>query len=244
MNFLKHHPFSVKAHFDQSLVLAYAVAIEELREHVPERLMLDLYNDTHAFVALAMVETRELRPGAFPKFLGRSFTLLGYRAFVRYKGNDGRTRRGLYILRSETNSPLMTLSGNIFTQYNYKNIDLEWQKSSDGSQVIKTKQGLHVKTGATKENIGLPEGSPFPDWRQARRFAGPMPFTFTHDKETKKMITVEGVRSKWDPMPVEILEHKVPFFEQLNFSECVLANAFVINDVPYMWKKGTTEECP
>jgi len=86
MNFLQHHPFSVKAYFDQSLVLAYAVPAEELRKHVPENLELDLYNDTHAFVALAMVETRELRPGVFPKFLGRSFTLLGYRAFVRYKG--------------------------------------------------------------------------------------------------------------------------------------------------------------
>ena len=242
MNFLQHHPFSVKAYFDQSLVLAYAVPAEELRKYVPENLELDLYNDTHAFVALAMVETRELRPGVFPKFLGRSFTLLGYRAFVRYKGRDDRNRRGLYILRSETNSPLMTLSGNIFTQYNYKTIDLNWQKNSDGSQIIETKQGLHVKTGPSAEDVGLPASSPFPDWRQARRFAGPMPFTFTQN--AGKMITVEGVRSKWDPAPVEILEHKVPFFEQLGFSECILANAFVINDVPYEWKKGTIEDCP
>jgi len=259
MKFLQHHPFAVKAHFDQSLVLTYAVPPEEIRPHVPAALKLDLYKDTHAFLALAMVETRQLRHSFMPKMLGRSFTLLGYRAFVRYTGADGRTRRGLYILRSETDSPIMTFGGNIFTQYNYNTIQLDWQKTPDGSQEIKTLEGLHVRTApsqlhessdthgdppATPDNIPLPNDSPFPDWRQARRFAGPMPFTFSHDPETQKMISVEGVRSKWNPAPVEILEHTVPFFDQFSLSYRTLANAFVIHDVPYLWKKGTTDHCP
>ena len=244
MNFLQHHPFAVKAHFDQSLVLAYAVAAEELRPHVPAPLQLDLYEDSHAFIALAMVETSQLRPALFPKFLGRSFTLLGYRAFVRYTGADGRTRRGLYILRSETNSPFMTFSGNIFTQYRYKTVKLNWQKSADGSQKISTNLGLDVQTAPDSTDVPLPSESPFPDWRQARRFAGPMPFTFTHDSETQKMISVEGVRQKWTPKPIEILTHKVPFFDQFNFTSCTLANAFTVQDIPYLWKKGTTEHCP
>jgi len=138
----------------------------------------------------------------------------------------------------------MTFAGNIFTQYNYKNIDLNWQKLPDGSQDISTKQGLHVKTAATSENTPLPNNSPFSDWRQARRFAGPMPFTFSHDPKIKKMISVEGVRSKWKPAAVEVHEHTVPFFEKFKLSYCTLANAFVIHDVSYLWKKGTIEHCP
>lgn len=244
MNFLQHHPFAVKAHFDQSLVLAYAVPAEELRPHVPAPLQLDLYEDSHAFIALAMVETRQLRPALFPKFLGRSFTLLGYRAFVRYTGSDGRTRRGLYILRSETDSPFMTFSGNIFTQYRYKTVKLDWQKSTNGSQKITSNLGLDIQTAPSVEDVPLPPESPFPDWRKARMFAGPMPFTFTHDPETQKMISVEGVRQKWSPEPIEILSHKVPYFEQFNFSRIILANAFAVQDIPYLWKKGTTEHCP
>lgn len=244
MNFLQHHPFAVKAHFDQSLVLAYAVPVEELRPHVPPALQLDLYQDTHAFIALALVETKQLRPALFPKILGRSFTLLGYRAFVRYTGADGRTRRGLYILRSETDSPFMTFSGNIFTQYNYKTIKLNWEKLTTGAQKITTNLGLEIQTAPSSEETPLPPLSPFPDWRQARRFAGPMPFTFTHDPETNKMISVEGVRQKWTPAPIEILKHKVPYFDQFNFTSCILANAFTVQDIPYLWKKGTTEHCP
>ncbi|MFT5904761.1 MAG: hypothetical protein ACI9E1_000347 [Cryomorphaceae bacterium] len=244
MNFLQHHPFAVKAHFDQSLVLAYAVPAEELRPHVPAPLQLDLFQDSHAFIALAMVETSLLRPSLFPKFLGRSFTLLGYRAFVRYTGADGRTRRGLYILRSETDSPFMTFSGNIFTQYCYKTVKLNWQKFQDGSEKITTNLGLEIETAPTSEEPLLPPESIFPDWRQARRFAGPMPFTFSHDPETQKMISVEGVRQKWTPGPIEIHSHKVPYFDQFNFTSCILANAFTVQDIPYLWKKGTTEHCP
>ncbi len=244
MNFLQHHPFAVKAHFDQSLVLAFTVPAEELRPHVPSALQLDLYEEKHAFIALAMVETSQLRPALFPTFLGRSFTLLGYRAFVRFTGSDGRTRRGLYILRSETNSPFMTLTGNIFTQYRYHTIDIDWQKSADGSQKITSNEGLEVHTKPTSPEPSLPPESPFPDWRQARRFAGPMPFTFTHDAKTQKMISVEGVRKKWTPSPIEIESHKIPFFDQFNFTSCILANAFTVHDIPYLWKKGTTEHCP
>jgi hypothetical protein len=71
-----------------------------------------------------------------------------------------------------------------------------------------------------------------------------MPFTFTHDAETQKMISVEGVRQKWTPTPIEIQTHKVPYFDQFNFTSCTLANAFTVQDVPYLWKKGTTEHCP
>ena len=244
MNFLQHHPFAVKAHFDQSLVLAYAVSAEELRPHVPAPLQLDLYEDNYAFIALAMVETRQLRPAMFPKFLGRSFTLLGYRAFVRYTGADGRTRRGIYILRSETDSPFMTFSGNIFTQYRYNTVKLDWQKSPDGSQRITSKLGLEIQTAPCAEEVPLPPESPFPDWIKARMFAGPMPFTFSHDTKTQKMVSVEGVRQKWTPKPIEILSHKVPYFEQFNFSRTILANAFAVKDIPYLWKKGTTEHCP
>ena len=191
-----------------------------------------------------MVETSQLRPALFPKILGRSFTLLGYRAFVRYTGTDGRTRRGLYILRSETDSSFMTFSGNIFTQYGYKTVKLDWQKLPDGSQKITSNLGLEVQTAATSEEPPLPAGSVFPDWRQARRFAGPMPFTFTHDPETQEMISVEGVRQKWTPTPIQILKHKVPCFDEFNFISCVLANALTVQDIPYLWKKGTTEHCP
>lgn len=88
------------AHLKRSLVLGFAYPKAQLAELIPPCLSLDLYEDEWAFVAVAMVETKNLRPHGFPKLLGKGFFLIGYRVMVRYRGDDGRSLRGLYILGS------------------------------------------------------------------------------------------------------------------------------------------------
>jgi hypothetical protein len=83
LSFLKNHPFAVEAHFKSSTVLTFAVPKEQLQMLIPECLALDTFNDKWAFVAIAMVQTTDLRPKGFPKFLGNNFFLIGYRIFVR-----------------------------------------------------------------------------------------------------------------------------------------------------------------
>jgi hypothetical protein len=55
------------------------------------------------------------------------------------------------------------------------------------------------------EKIALPEGSPFADWKEARRFAGPLPFTFTYTAKKKQVLIIEGVRENWKPEPVRVI---------------------------------------
>ncbi|RYY82182.1 MAG: hypothetical protein EOO15_23425, partial [Chitinophagaceae bacterium] len=83
-SFLKDHPFAVSAHFDQSLVLTFAAPKERLQHLLPECLTLDTFQDKYAFLAVALVQTRNLRPKGFPEFMGNDFFLAGYRLFVRY----------------------------------------------------------------------------------------------------------------------------------------------------------------
>ena len=84
-----------------------------------------------------------------------------------------------------------------------------------------------------------PEGSPFADWRTARNFAGPMPFTFDAEGDGR-FVVIEGKRTEWTPRPVKILEWKVGLFEEgpLRGVTPVLANAFRVEGVPYRWERG------
>src|SRR4051812_3129000 len=125
---LKNHPFAVEAFFESSIVLTYAVLKDEIKHLIPECLELDTLHDKWAFIAVAMVQTRGLRPKGFPKFLGNDFFLIGYRSFVRFKTRDGKRLRGLYILKSETNKKKMEFFGNIFTHYNYTTTDIHYKK--------------------------------------------------------------------------------------------------------------------
>ncbi len=241
LSFLKNHPFAVEAYFDSSTVLTFAVPKEELQNLIPECLQLDTFKDKWAFVAVAMVRTKNLRPKGFPKIMGNDFFLIGYRVFVRYTTMAGKNLRGLYILKSETDKERMKFMGNIFTHYNYTTTDIKQTENDDTKEISSTLSNFKVILSNTEQDINLPENSPFADWKEARRFAGPLPFTFTYNKESKEVLIIEGVRQNWTPNPVKVIDYHFNFLETLNLNNPVLANAFVIKNIPYYWKKGKIE---
>ncbi len=241
-NRISQHPFPVQAHFDYSLVLTYAYPIDALSSLLPDCLNLDTFQDQYAFVAVAMVQTRQLRPKGFPAFMGNNFFLAGYRIFVRYPSQSGRRLRGLYILRSETDKTKMCLLGNMFTNYKYSKIKVSAEFISNQSACVDSPStGLKIRANLkASESIPLPDNSPFSSWREARTFAGPMPFTFSVNP--KEVVIVEGKRSQWQPRPVQITEATVPYLKQLVPDEVPrLANAFVTEDIPYEWSSGRRE---
>jgi len=238
---LKNHPFAVEAFFESSLVLSYAVAKKELQPLLPPCLELDILNDTYGFVAAAFVQTKDLRPKGFPAFMGNNFKLIGFRIFVRYKNTKGKKLRGLYILKSETDKKKMAFLGNIFTHYNYLQTDIAFKKSEQSLQLVSKKSDINVIIKNKVDDIALPTNSPFKDWKEARKFAGPLPFTFTFNSNTNEVLIIEGVRENWIPHPVEVVKHHIGFINYKSFKDIQLANAFIIKNIPYYWKKGKIE---
>jgi len=241
-SFLKRHPFAVEAYFESSLVLTYAVAKAELQPLLPPCLTLDTFQDEWAFMAVAMVQTTGLRPKGFPKILGNDFFLIGYRIFVRYKNEAGKNLRGLCILKSETDKKKMEYLGNIFTHYNYETIDIQQSKNDDFRTIQSTKSDFLVKVETVEGVADLPPNSPFASWKEARRFAGPLPFTFTYNADAQQVLIIQGLRQNWTPKPVKVIEENVSFVKKLNFTKVHLASAFIIENIPYQWKKGKIEQ--
>jgi len=241
MNFLKNHPFAVEAHFEFSTVLTFAVPQVQLQEYIPECLTLDTYDDKWAFVAVAMVQTKGLRPKGFPRFMGNEFFLIGYRIFVRYTSSKGKNLRGLYIIKSETNKKKMEVMGNIFTHYNYTTTDVDVSVNQSLKTISSKKSAFDVSIDLAAIEPDIPISSPFGSWKDARRFAGPLPFTFTYDPADSSVLIIEGVRQNWKPRPIKIAGYRFGFLESLNLKSIVLANAFEISNIPYSWKKGKKE---
>ena len=222
--------------------MTFAVPKEQLQKLIPECLELDIFEDKWAFVAVAIVQTTDLRPKGFPKFLGNDFFLIGFRIFVRYTNNAGKRLRGLYILKSETDKKKMEYLGNIFTHYNYTTTDITLTKKDDFTEILSKASDFKIVIENTAKEILLPNNSPFTNWKDARRFAGPLPFTFTYNAKNKKVLIIEGVRENWTPEPIQIAEHHISFLDSLNLKDTVLENAFVVKQIPYFWKKGKIEQ--
>jgi uncharacterized protein YqjF (DUF2071 family) len=242
MKWLKQHPFPVEAWFDRVLALSFAVPESIARKLISPKLEVDAYEGC-GFMTVALVWTKDLRPAGFPKWLGRDFFLAGFRVFVRMRDEEGRRLRGLKILRSETDRAGMVVSGNLLTHYNYRLAEVKLEEcegvirvrtfSRDGTPSL----DIEVDTSAMPDRP--PEGSPFRDWRTARQFAGPMPFTFD-DNGDGRFVVIEGKRSEWTPRPVTVKSWKVAMFDEEPFAGItpVLANAFMVEGVPYRWERG------
>lgn len=241
---LQRHPIPMTCHFEHSLVVTWALPVHTLEPLVPPGLTLDTYEDRWGFVVIAIVQTRDLRPTPVPAFFGRDYALTGYRIFVRHQDRSGRTRRGLHILRSDTDKRTMKLGGNLLTHYNYRLAQIDIASRQDDLEVrIDTPRGeadLRIVAHLDSQPAPVPASSPFRSDRDARRFAGPLPWTFDHEAETNSIVMIHGHRSTWKPQPTAVDIKTCTFLDQPPFAEAgpVLANAFHVADIDYGWDRG------
>jgi DoxX-like family/Uncharacterized conserved protein (COG2071) len=238
---LRRHPIAIQAHLESCLTLTYAIPARVLRRWLPPGLELETVGE-HGFIAVALVRARSLRPVPLPASLGQDFFLAGYRVFTIFRPPEGRAMRGLRIVRSDADRGHMVAAGNLLTHYHYHRCDAVVEASRDRFRVVVRTADHRGDLDVTADltTAVLPPGSPLASVREARRFAGPLPFTFDYERETDSIIAVNSRRSNWKPTPVAIDVRRMGFFDDPVFEGCtpVLAAAFHLSNVPYRWSRG------
>ena len=238
---LRRHPLAIDARLEDCITLTYALPAPVLRRLLPPGRELETFG-SYGFVAVALVQTRSLRPSGWPEALGQNFFLAGYRVFTTFERPDGRTVRGLRILRSDADRTRMVIGGNLLTHYHYHRCDATIAPSAGGVAVrVRTPDGGgDLDLTAESHGAPLPAGSPFASLRQARRFAGPLPFTFDYEAETHSIVAINATRTNWQPAPVSVNVRRISFFDHPMFAGCTpaLASAFRITGINYRWHRG------
>ena len=246
LHLLKRHPIPVRAEFEFVLVLTYALPASRLTTFLPPGLRLDEWNG-YGFLAVAFVQTQHMRPAFLPSQFGKSFFLIGYRVFARYRSLNGRDLRGLRILRSDTNKKTMAVFGNLLTHYNYRYAQTEIRRSPNDLRIhVSTPDGrgdVDLIGDLSKPDGFIPPTSPFSNERDSRRFTGPMPYTFDYESQTQSIVLIRGVRKKWKPRLIPANVSRLSFLEQDSFLDPkpVLASCFYIESIDYRWERGVRE---
>lgn len=236
---LKRHPIPMEADLRDVLVLTYAADAERVAPRMPPGVALDLF-EGHAMLAVALVRAEAMRPAGMPRWVGQDFFLAGFRAFARFRDEGGRTRRGLRILRSYTDRTRMRLAGNLLTHYDYRRCATALEHEGDAIRVrVSTRDGADLDVAARlRDDASLPAGSVFADWREARRWAGPLPYTFDHERETDSIIVIKGDRVGWAPRPVEVDVRRNDWLTTEGWGDARLSAAFYVDATPYRWGRG------
>lgn len=231
---LKRHPVDIDADLEHVLVLTYALPADVLRPLVPPGLKLETLRG-FGIAAVALVQARHLRPRGLPACVGRDFFLCGQRIFTTHRDAAGVTRRGLRIVRSLTDRPMMATFGNLLTHYNYQRVDAAMDVTDERISV--DVRGALSMSADLRGEGSLPPDSIFRDEHEARRFAGPLPYTFDYEPQTHSIIMIKGERSGWRPRLVNAAVTRNTLFDTLD-AEPVLCSAFYLSGAPYRWRRG------
>lgn len=246
---LRRHPVPMRTRFGHSLMLTYAFAPTVLAPLLPPGLALDTYRcpdgREYGFVAVGVLSAGKLRPARVPAAAGRDHLLTGYRILTRFPTPTGRAMRGLLILRSDADRYSMVLGGNLLTSYHYHRARIALAVGHGRLTATVDshdhRADLTVVADLDTPPDAPPPGSPFATLAAARRFAGPLPYTFHYEPQTGSIVVVKAKRQHWVPQPVPVRVARISFFDQPPFAAAqpVLANAFHVADVDYGWERGS-----
>jgi Uncharacterized conserved protein (COG2071) len=139
----------------------------------------------------------------------------------------------------------MVCAGNLLTHYNYHLCQVAFEEHhSEIHWTIRTQRSeadLEVFARLSDSPAALSSESPFATLAEARRYAGPLPYTFDYEQEAQSIIRIRAMRQSWHPHPVEVEVRQNTFLDREPFrrAQPILANAFHVRDVPYQWQRGT-----
>ncbi len=241
---IRRHPLAMETHFRHSLVITWAFAPEALEQFCVPGLELDTYTapdgQTYAFAAVALVDLEQLRVAGLPRRLGTAQLMAGYRVFMRMRTGTHQRMRGLRILASQSTAPLGVLGANLTTRYHYTGVQAELTETYGVLHArFTSREGTaDLEATAYLGDPTLPAETPFATERAARRFAGPLPYTFSPDPDG--IVVVKSSRTDWTPQPVRVEVAAATFFDQGPFAGVPrrLANAFHVADLDYGWQAG------
>ncbi len=109
---------TVRTCWIDALSFNYAVPAEALAKLLPRPLKPDVHKGS-AWIQVLVSSLRDLRPRGMPSLFGANFCQVSYRAAVRYRGADGRPRRGGFFTRSDTNDAVMRAVGNRLAEFKF-----------------------------------------------------------------------------------------------------------------------------
>jgi hypothetical protein len=138
----------------------------------------------------------------------------------------------------------MAVSGNLLTHYNYRFARVEFraehERLSIRIQTPNAEADLALSTDLRDAASRLPAGSCFATERDARRFAGPLPYTFDYEPQTHSIIAIRGRRRNWRPRLVTADVLRMTYFDRPPFVgiQPNLVSAFYVADIPYRWDRG------
>jgi hypothetical protein len=236
-------PFAANTIWEEALCINVRLDPAALRPLIPPVFDLDLH-DGHAFVSLTASRLKDFGVGWLPRALRMNFYQATYRAHVTFTEFRGRRLRGCYFIRSDTNSPLMSLAANMLPEFRAHRCGT--------CPILMARQGDHLLLtvdapdpagqvvlvlDTSRPLADMPAGSCFPTVAAARALLVDFFDAFSYDPEADEVLLLQIDRGEWDIRILEPVDHYLGYFAAGPFppGSATLDSVFYFRNVPYRW---------
>lgn len=237
-------PFATNTTWAEAVCVNLRVQPEALRPLIPAVFDLDIHGGM-AWVSLTASRLKDFGVGWVPRALRMNFYQATYRAHVTFTDFRGRTMRGCYFVRSETNSPLMSSVANLLPEFRAHRC-ATWPilLARRGEHLLLTVDSGDDPAGKVvlvldthREHAEMPPGSLFATQAEARALIVDFYDAFAYDPDSDEVFILKIDRGEWRLRVVQPVDYYLGYINHGPFHEgnAQLDSVFYFTDCPYRW---------
>ncbi len=240
-------PLTTTGTLDHCLLLSFRAPAEFAVPHLPRGLdlvTLQAQNTTWAFFNIVLCHISQMRPLHTPRALGLSYHHAAYRLMVQAPTASG-TVRGLYFLRSDADNALITIGGNLLSDFRFHPARITTSHERGLLTYRVESRGRAADASVTVQDHQPPAhalntDSVFDSPEQARAFLKYQPLGLCPVRDGKRIRLAEVLRdeSGWREDPITPAEVRLPYLDQLSNNQAVLELATRLAPIDYRWRLG------
>lgn len=248
-------PVTMRGDIDRCVLVSLATPARSVQRLVPRGLRLleraGINGERFAFWNVVLCHIDSMRPSWAPPALGVSYHHVAHRLMV--EADDGSPpgespTQGLYFVRSDADSTLVCLGGNLVSDFRFHAARVERVERGGAATAVERwrvrSRDHHGDLDAAFSDGAptQPEGSPFASLAEARAFLKYRPFGVSPGRAGRRLRLAEVFREEaaWDERPVVVDAFRSGFLASIGQEGASIELAVRVAPIAYRWRLGRT----
>jgi hypothetical protein len=233
---LQKNPLTMRGTLTRCWLFTYRTPVANAQRLLPPPLE-PVTHGGYAFWNIVVSEIRGMRPSPLPAFIGVNYWHVGYRLYVRYHPANSEPIEGLWFARSDCDSRLMSIAGNLVTDFNFHTAPIRVE-SHDGVLAIAIESRdaparARLLPSATPQ---LPRGSAFGSLDEAAAFLKYKPYGISIGaRGDANVVRITREEAAWRGKLVQVESEHWSFFDGQDAQPEI---CYEVAPIVYQWNRG------
>lgn len=233
---LQKNPFTVRGRLRRCWLFVYRTPVASIHALLPPQLA-PVTREGFAFWNIVVCEIGGLRPAPLPAAVGLGYWHIAYRLHVRAQTESAGVIEGLHFLRSDCDSALVALAGNVVTDFRFHHATVAISEEPSGiTGKIRTRGGNADFQLGGEPPSSLSPGSPFPSLDSAAEWLKYKPFALSPCGDGAiNVVQVARDEAAWRSRLLAVEKARWEFLEPY---ETALELCYEVEPIDYQWERG------